>query len=105
MYGDHPVYFEHRTSNTHSVFLLNLNGLDIKIMDSGPGSTALEYNFIGVILAFSFFAGSEEDPGEVARQYAEPAGLPAEVPYWSFGFHQCRFGYQSEYIRCFSFKL
>ena len=105
MYWDHPVYFEHRTSGTHNVFLLNSNGMDIKITDSGPGSTALEYNFIGVILAFSFFAGGEEDPGEVAWQYAEAVGLPAEVPYSSFEFHQCRFGYQSEYMRCFSFEL
>ena len=41
----------------------------------------LEYDVPGGILDSHFFAGSEEDPGEVARQYAEAAGLPAEVPY------------------------
>ena len=87
------------------MFLLNLNGLDTKLTNCGPGGTALEYNVIGGILDFYFFAGSEEDPGEVARQYVEVAGLPAEVPYWSFGFHQCRFVYQSEYMRCFSFEV
>ena len=95
------MYFEHRTTGTHGVFLLNSNGMDIKITNSGPGGTALEYNVIGGILDFYFLAGSEEDPSEVARQYAEVAGLPAEVPYWSFGFHQCRFGYQSGYMRYF----
>ena len=80
------MYFEHRTSGTHNVFLLNSNGMDIKITDSGPGGTALEYNVIGMILAFSFFARSEEDPSEMARQYAEVAGLPTEGPYRSFGF-------------------
>ena len=99
------MYFEHRTTGTHGVFRLHSNGMDIKITNSGPGSTALEYDVIGGILDFYFFAGSEGDPGEMARQYAEAAGLPAEVPYWSFEFHQCRFGYQSEYMRCFSFKL
>ena len=34
----------------------------------------------------------------MARQYAEVVGTPAEVPYWSFGLHQCRFGYQSESV-------
>ena|ERR1700733_4470775 len=32
-------------------------------------------------------------PTDVAKQYAQIAGLPAEVPYWSLGFHQCRYGY------------
>lgn len=45
---------------------------------------------------FYFLAGSETDPTEVARQYAEVVGLPAEVPYWSLGFHQCRYGYTGE---------
>jgi len=105
LYGNHPVYFEHRTTGTHGVFLLNSNGMDIKITNSGPDGTALEYNVIGGMLDFYFLAGSEEDPGEVARQYAEVAGLPAEVPYWSFGLHQCRYGFQSEYTRCFSCEL
>ena len=79
------MYFEYRTTGTHGMFLLNSNGMDTKITNSGPGGTVLEDNVIGVIQAFSFFAGSEEDPGEVARQYAEVAGLPAEVPYWFLG--------------------
>ncbi|KAI0648507.1 alpha-glucosidase [Trametes meyenii] len=96
LYGNHPVYFEHRTTGTHGVFLVNSNGMDIKINDTEPGSgTTLEYNAIGGVLDFYFLAGSESDPTAVARQYAEVVGLPAEVPYWSFGLHQCRFGYQN----------
>lgn len=95
LYGNHPVYFEHRTTGTHGVFLLNSNGMDIKIVEDGE-SGSLEYNTIGGVLDFYFLAGSETDPTEVARQYAEVVGTPAEVPYWSFGLHQCRFGYQSE---------
>lgn len=93
LYGNHPIYFEHRTTGTHGVFLLNSNGLDVKINDTA--GTSLEYNAIGGVLDFYFLAGSTTDPTEVARQYAEVVGAPAEVPYWSFGFHQCRFGYQS----------
>jgi alpha-glucosidase len=104
LYGNHPVYFEHRKTGTHGVFLLNSNGMDVKI-DDVPGGTTLEYNVIGGVLDFYFLAGSESDPVEVARQYAEVVGKPAEVPYWSFGFHQCRFGYNSAYFLPFVIVL
>ncbi|EKM56094.1 glycoside hydrolase family 31 protein [Phanerochaete carnosa HHB-10118-sp] len=93
LYGNHPIYFEHRTTGTHGVFLLNSNGMDVKINDTA--GTSLEYNVIGGVLDFYFLAGSTTDPVEAARQYAEIVGAPAEVPYWSFGLHQCRFGYQN----------
>lgn len=95
LYGNHPIYFEHRTTGTHGVFLLNSNGMDIKLNKTESGESTLEYNVIGGVLDFYFLAGSESSPVEVAKQYAEVVGLPAEVPYWSFGLHQCRFGYQS----------
>ena len=91
LYGVHPIYFDHRTTGTHGVFLLNSNGMDIKLRTEND-KTTLEYNIIGGILDFYFLAGPS--PVDVARQYAEVAGLPAEVPYWSFGLHQCRWGYQ-----------
>lgn len=94
LYGTHPIYYEHRTTGTHGVFLLNSNGIDIKINQVG-GKTALEYNAIGGIFDFYFLSGSTKDPAEVARQYSKIVGLPAEVPYWSFGLHQCRYGYQN----------
>lgn len=48
LYGNHPVYFEHRSTGTHGVFLLNSNGMDIKIDDNHDHGTTLEYNVIGV---------------------------------------------------------
>lgn len=97
LYGTHPVYLEHRTTGTHAVFLANSNGMDIKINDTEGLGTTLEYNIIGGVLDIYFLAGDEQDPAAAARQYAEVVGTPAEVPYWSFGFHQCRWGYQSEH--------
>ncbi|KAG8913947.1 hypothetical protein FRC02_005229, partial [Tulasnella sp. 418] len=87
LYGTHPIYFEHRTTGTHGVFLLNSNGMDIKLTDG-----ALEYNVIGGILDFYFLSGPS--PVEVAQQYASLVGKPAEMPYWAFGLHQCRWGYR-----------
>jgi alpha-glucosidase (family GH31 glycosyl hydrolase) len=56
LYGNHPIYFEHRTSGTHGVLLLNSNGMDIKLNQEG-GHTSLEYNVIGGILDLYFLAG------------------------------------------------
>lgn len=93
LYGTHPVYYEHRADSgyTHGVLLLNSNGMDIKINnDSGQ---YLEYNVIGGVLDFYFLAGP--GPYDVAREYSEISQKPAMMPYWGFGFHQCRFGYGS----------
>ncbi|KAL2023098.1 hypothetical protein VTK56DRAFT_3704 [Thermocarpiscus australiensis] len=92
LYGNHPVYFEHRKSGTHGVFFLNSNGMDIKIDRTAQSGQYLEYNTLGGVLDFYFVAGPS--PIEVARQYAEIVGAPAMVPYWGFGFHQCRYGYR-----------
>ena len=95
LYSSHPVYFEHRPNGggTHAVFLLSSSGMDVKLRADDIGAS-LEYNVIGGVFDFYFLAGSETDPAEVSRQYAQIVGTPAEVPYWSFGLHQCRYGYQ-----------
>lgn len=87
LYGTHPNYLDHRgEAGSHGVFLLNSNGMQINI-----GDQFLEYNAIGGILDFYFLAGPS--PADVSRQYAEVVGLPAMMPYWTFGFHQCKYGY------------
>ncbi|CCX06613.1 family 31 glycosyl hydrolase [Pyronema domesticum] len=88
LYGSHPVYFEHRKTGTHGVFLLNSNGMDIKI-DNG----VLEYNIIGGVLDFYFMAGPTAE--NVAAQYTQIVGLPAMHAYWGLGSHQCRWGYKT----------
>ncbi|KAI9688796.1 MAG: hypothetical protein M1822_001153 [Bathelium mastoideum] len=91
LYGNHPVYFDHRgSSGTHAVFLLNSNGMDIKINNTAETGQYLEYNTIGGIVDLYFLSGPT--PTQVSQQYAEVVGLPAMMPYWGFGFHQCRYG-------------
>ncbi|KAL2871834.1 putative alpha-glucosidase [Aspergillus lucknowensis] len=93
LYGSHPVYYDHRGSDgTHGVFLLNSNGMDIKIDKTPDGKQYLEYNTLGGVFDFYFFTGST--PKEASIQYAEIVGLPAMQSYWTFGFHQCRYGYR-----------
>jgi alpha-glucosidase len=91
LYGTQPFYIEHRPTGSHGVFLLNSNGMDVIINRTSDGQY-LEYNSLGGVFDFWFFAG--ESPIEVTQQYAQVAGLPALSPYWGLGFHQCRYGYR-----------
>jgi len=94
LYGHHPIYFDHRgSSGTHGVFLLNSNGMDIRI-DNTDGQY-LEYNALGGIIDLYFLAGPS--PKEVSVQYSEIVGKAVMQPYWGFGFHQCRYGYSDIY--------
>ncbi|KNZ61461.1 hypothetical protein VP01_1397g1 [Puccinia sorghi] len=88
LYGTHPIFYDHRTSGTHGVFLLNSNGMDITLTKE-----SIRYDVIGGVLDFYFLAGPS--PVNVAAQYAALAGHPAMIPYWSLGFQQCRYGYSS----------
>ncbi|KAI9732344.1 MAG: hypothetical protein M1834_001551 [Cirrosporium novae-zelandiae] len=93
LYGNHPVYLDHRGKDgAHGVFLLNSNGMDIKINNTAKDGQYLEYNTIGGIVDLYFMAGPS--PIDVMKQYSEVAGKVAMMPYWGFGFHQCKYGYQ-----------
>ncbi|TDZ14381.1 putative alpha/beta-glucosidase agdC [Colletotrichum orbiculare MAFF 240422] len=92
LYGNHPVYYEHRKTGTHGVFFLNSNGMDVFVNKTEESGQYLQYNTLGGVLDFYFVSGPS--PVEVTRQYAEIAGLPAMIPYWGLGFHQCRYGYR-----------
>lgn len=95
LYGNHPVYLEHRTTGTHGVFFLNSNGMDIKINNTDGNDQYLEYNTLGGVLDFYFMAGP--NPVDVSKQYAEVVGLPVMMPYWGFGYQNCRYGYQDAF--------
>ena len=96
IYGSHPVYFQHKYTNgssgrnhsTHAVYLRNTNGMDILLRDN-----YLQYRAIGGIFDLYFYTGPS--PKDVVQQYVSSIGLPAMQQYWTFGFHQCRWGYNN----------
>ncbi|BFZ03806.1 hypothetical protein BsWGS_06845 [Bradybaena similaris] len=102
-YGSHPFSLNLETggaasnSHAHGVFLLNSNGGEVVLQPFGQNETgAVTYHFLGGILDFYMFLGP--DPISVVSQYAEVIGYPYLPPFWSLGYHLCKWGYTTPAI-------
>ncbi|XP_073350989.1 lysosomal alpha-glucosidase [Pagrus major] len=88
LYGSHPFYIvQEEDGLAHGVFLLNSNAVGVMLQPT----PALTWVAIGGILDLYVFMGP--DPQSVTRQYLQVIGYPMMPPYWSLGFHLCRWGY------------
>uniref|UniRef100_A0A7N6FCY3 Lysosomal alpha-glucosidase n=1 Tax=Anabas testudineus TaxID=64144 RepID=A0A7N6FCY3_ANATE len=88
LYGSHPFYIVQEGDGlAHGVFLLNSNAIEVMLQPT----PALTWVSTGGILDLYIFLGP--DAQSVIRQYLQVIGYPMMPPYWSLGFHLCRWGY------------
>jgi alpha-glucosidase (family GH31 glycosyl hydrolase) len=88
LYGSYPYYVQLLNGKAHGVMLLNSNGMDVSVLQD-----KIRFQVIGGVLDLYVFTGSS--PEQVVQQYTDVVGKPALQPYWSLGFHNCRWGYES----------
>uniref|UniRef100_A0A3B1JC91 Lysosomal alpha-glucosidase n=1 Tax=Astyanax mexicanus TaxID=7994 RepID=A0A3B1JC91_ASTMX len=90
LYGSHPFCLvQEGDGQAYGIFLLNSNAMEV-VSQPAP---ALTWVTTGGIMDFYIFLGP--DPQSVAQQYHQVIGYPMMPPYWSLGFHLCRWGYTS----------
>ncbi|KAI1137277.1 glycoside hydrolase family 31 protein [Hypoxylon sp. FL0543] len=113
IYGNHPIYLDTRyfevdrdtgamtyapeatdklaqyKSYTHGVFQRNAHIQEVLLRE-----TNITWRALGGNIDLYFYEGPTQD--QVTKSYQKSAiGLPAMQQYWTFGYHQCRWGYNN----------
>eukprot|EP01038_Epipyxis_sp_PR26KG_P009449 gene9449-12733_t len=88
LYGSFPFYLQMVNGAAHGAMMMNSNGMDVDLQQN-----SITFKMIGGIIDLYVFAGST--PSQVVSQYTQIVGRPAMMPYWSLGFHNCKYGYTS----------
>ena len=91
LYGHHPVaLIRGNKENFYVAAMRNSNAMDV-IVDYTPGVT---YKMIGGIVDLIFFVG-DNYPDTVIKTYHQWVGGFVMMPFWSLGYHQSRWGYNT----------
>ena len=91
-YGQHPVYLMRENSgNFDMVFLRNHHGIDFQV---SQGVSKLTYKTVGGVFEFKIFIGDQK-PDTVLKAYHAYLNGYTVMPFWSLGYHQSRWGYNS----------
>ena len=96
--GIHPLGF-HRTAKKTFVGLLfnNINAQDLIIKSNyaqGENNVLLEHRTIGGVI--DYFITLNDSPDEALISLHDIIGHPTLPPFWSLGFHQCKWGYKND---------
>eukprot|EP01022_Parablepharisma_sp_SALTPOND_P027678 TRINITY_DN6732_c0_g1_i1.p1 TRINITY_DN6732_c0_g1~~TRINITY_DN6732_c0_g1_i1.p1 ORF type:complete len:929 (+),score=74.82 TRINITY_DN6732_c0_g1_i1:46-2787(+) len=94
IYGVQPFYLMQLPSKQFvGVLSLNSNNQDANITRRDDGTANVYHKMIGGVFdMYFFYSGKAED---VIRKYHDLIGRPYVPPFWSLGFHMCRYGWKS----------
>lgn len=95
IYGAQPFYLIQLKKRTHfvGVLFLNSNPNDAWIKPFADESMLLSHKTVGGVFDFYFFYGGSAD--FVLRKYHDFIGRPYLPPFWTLGFHLCRYGWRT----------
>ena len=96
--GIHPLGF-HKTKEKSFIGLLfhNINAQDLVIKSNyaqGNNHVLLEHRTIGGVI--DYYITINDTPDKALVSIHDVIGHPTPPPYWSLGFHQCRWGYSND---------
>ncbi|MCQ2818335.1 MAG: hypothetical protein MJ252_13795 [archaeon] len=93
-YGTHPMGI-HRTKEGKFIGIIfnNINAQDVIITKNDEGAT-LEHRTVGGIIDYYIYPGESLDDTLIFLH--KIIGHPTLPPFWTLGFHLCRWGYQNE---------
>jgi len=104
-YGLYPLHLmREKSGHFHLVYLRNSNGMDVflnnTIIRDKKGRfhelKTITYKITGGVIDLKFFLGGDKkSPEEVIKMYHSYLGGYTLQAFWSFGFHQCRWGYHN----------
>jgi alpha-glucosidase (family GH31 glycosyl hydrolase) len=95
-YGSHPMYLvKDKHNNYHVNYLRNPLPMDVIIKENkAEDSYLLNYKILGGVIDFHLFTG-DHSPEKAIRSYHDFLGGYELPPFWSMGWHQCRWGYKN----------
>ena len=89
LYGSHPFYInmDPTSKSGFGIFWLNSNAMEA-ILQPTP---AITLRSLGGVFDLFFISGPK--PEQILMEYTKIVGKPFLPPYWSLGYHQCKFDY------------
>lgn len=90
LYGSLPYYVQMLNGKASGAMLFNSNGMDVKL-----DTNSIKFSVIGGVIDLYVFIGPTV--ADVSKQYTSVVGTPTMMPYWSLGFHNCKYGYKTVY--------